>query len=110
MASGIYIENLPSDITEEGLRDMFGQLGDVQSVKIKTGLFTHRPTGQGLVEMSLDLDAYRAINCFDGACIKEKKLRLKEVKPLVMRAKEALESNTLLKNLSTGFFHERHSH
>ncbi len=110
MSSGIYIENLPPDITEEGLRAMFAQLGDVQSVKIKTALFSHRPTGQGFVEMSLDLDAYRAINCFDGACIKEKRLRLKEVKPLALRAKEILERNGLIHNLSTGFFSERQSH
>lgn len=110
MASGIYIENLPPDITEEGLRDMFGQLGDVQSVRIKTGLFSHRPTGQGFVEMSLDLDAYRAINCFDGACIKEKKLRLREVKPFTRRAKDVLERNALLQSLSTGFFREGQSH
>jgi len=111
MASGIYVENLPPDITEEGLRDLFGQIGDVQSVKIKTDLITHRPTGRGFVEMSLDVDAFRAINCFDGAFIKERRLRLKEAKPLIERARDLwVDRGTLLQDLRNGLFRDSRSH
>ncbi len=111
MASGIYIDNLPPDITEEALRDLFSQIGDVQSVRIKTDLITHRPTGRGVIEMSLDVDAYRAINCFDGAFIRERRLRLKEAKPLIERARAIWEDRgTLLQSLRSGLFRDGRDH
>ncbi len=91
MASRVFVENLPPDLTEEGLKDIFTQIGDVQSVKLETDLITKRPRGRGFVEMSLDLDAYRAINCFDGATIKDRKIHLKEAKPLLQRARSIFE-------------------
>jgi RNA recognition motif-containing protein len=87
MASKIYVENLPPDITEERLKDIFTQIGEVQSVKLKTDLITKKSKGCGFVEMSLDLDAYRAVNCFNGATMKDRKIHLTEPKPLIERAK-----------------------
>ncbi len=91
MASRVFVENLPPDLTEEGLKDIFMQIGDVQSVKLQTDLITKRPKGCGFVEMSLDIDAYRAVNCFDGATIKDRKIHLKEAKPLLQRARSIFE-------------------
>ncbi len=90
MAPKIYVENLPFDITEDRLKDIFAQIGDVESVKLQTDLITHRPKGSGYVEMSLDVDAYRAVNCFNGATLKDKKIYLKEARPFYERAKDAL--------------------
>jgi RNA recognition motif-containing protein len=100
MASRIYVENLPPDITEERLKDFFTQIGDVQSVKIKTDLITRRSTGRGFVEMSLDVDAYRAVNCFDGATIKDRRIHLEEAKPLLERAKSIFLQATRPQELS----------
>jgi len=90
----ISIENLPTDITEERLRDVFGQIGEVQSVKLKTDLLTWRPNGQGIVDMALEVDAYRAINCFEGATFKDRKIHVRETYPLLEKAKIALEHIT----------------
>ncbi|MGE5172765.1 MAG: RNA recognition motif domain-containing protein [Betaproteobacteria bacterium] len=90
MATKIFVENLPFDITEDMLKDIFAQIGDVESVKIQTDLITHRPKGSGYVEMSLDVDAYRAVHCFNGATLKDKKIYLKEAKPFYERAKDML--------------------
>ncbi len=97
MASRFFVENLPPELTEESLRDIFMQIGDVQSVKLETDLITKRPKGCGFVEMSLDLDAYRAINCFDGATIKDRKIHLKEANPLLQRARNIFEHIILSK-------------
>ena len=51
----ISVENLPVDITEDRLKDVFGQIGEVQSVKLKTDLFTWQPNGHGIVDMTLDV-------------------------------------------------------
>ncbi len=90
MASRIYVENLPSGISEELLKDIFAQIGDVEAVKIETALLTRHSKGSGYVEMSLDVDAFRAVNCFDGAVLNDKKIHLKEAKPLHERARDML--------------------
>jgi len=90
----IFIENLPPDITEEGLKSVFSQIGDVQSVKIKNDFLTWGPVRQGIVDMTLEVDGYRAINCFEGATFKERRIHVKEAHPLFEKAKIALEHIT----------------
>ena len=90
----ISVENLPTGITEERLKDVFGQIGEVQSVKLKTDLLTWQPNGQGIVDMTLEVDAYRAINCFEGALFKDRIIRVKETYPLFEKAKIAFEHMT----------------
>src|SRR5450759_5959806 len=90
----ISVENLPSDITEDSLKDVFAQMGEVQSVKIKTDLLTWRPNGQGIVDMTLEVDAYRAINCFEGATLKDRKIHVEETYPLLEKAKNVIEHIT----------------
>ncbi len=91
MSKKIIVENLPSDITEESLKNIFSQIGAVESVRINTDLLSRRPKGSGYVEMSLDVDAFRAVNCFNGASFKDKKVSLKEARPLVEQAKHILK-------------------
>jgi RNA recognition motif-containing protein len=90
MATKIHIENLPCDISEERLRDIFAQIGSVESVKLETDLITRRPKCAGYVEMSLDVDAFRAVNCFNGATFKDRKIHVEEAKPFYEWAKEVL--------------------
>ena len=108
MVTKVRIENLPSDITEERLKDIFSQIGDVQSVTVKTDLLTGRPKGYGFVEMSLDVDAYRAVNILDGTTFKDKRIHLKEEKPLIERAKEILNQITTRDEKSPGNISKTH--
>jgi RNA recognition motif-containing protein len=94
MATTIVVENLPADMTEDGLEDVFAQVGTVQSVKIRQELLTllnDHPQEYGVVEMALGVDAYRAINCFEGATFKDRKIHVKEAYPLLEKAKTAFE-------------------
>jgi ELAV like protein 2/3/4 len=90
----ISVENLPVDITEERLKDVFGQMGEVQSVKLKTDLLTWQPNGQGIVDMTLEVDAYRAINCFEGAAFRDKRIHVRETYPMLEKAKNMFEHIT----------------
>jgi len=92
-ARKILIENLPPDVTEAALKDIFAQIGEVLSVKLNTDLFTQRPNGRGLVEMTLDVDAFRAVNCFDGATVKDRRIHLSETMPLLEWAKQMIVKN-----------------
>ena len=90
----ISVENMPVGVTEEGLKDMFGQIGEVQSVTIKSDLLamlTSRPTETGVVDMTLEVDAYRAINCFEGAAFSDRKIHVKETYPMLEKAKNMFE-------------------
>ena len=108
MVTKVRIENLSPDITEERLKDIFSQIGDVQSVTVKTDLLTGRPKGYGFVEMSLDVDAYRAVNILDGTTFKDKRIHLKEEKPLIERAKEILNQITTRDEKSPGNISKTH--
>jgi RNA recognition motif-containing protein len=51
MAKQLFIGNLSYNATEEAVRDLFAQFGEVTSVKIITDKFTSAPKGFGFVEM-----------------------------------------------------------
>lgn len=89
MATKIRVDNLPCDITEDVLKDVFSQVGSVESVRIQSDLLAFRAKKcSGFVEMSLDVDAYRAVNCLNGATFLDQKVQLTEDKPLYERAKD----------------------
>jgi|SRR5208283_2711261 len=90
MTKRIYVENLPTDITAEKLKNIFDQIGEVQSVRIKTDFLTIKPKCSGIVDMALEVDAYRAVNCFEGAAFKNGKIHLKEEDPLMEKARLVL--------------------
>lgn len=91
----ISVENLPADITEDSLKGVFDQMGEVQSVSIKTDLLAWRPeNSHGIVDMTLAVDAYRAINCFEGATFKDRKIHVKEAYPLLEKARNVIEHFT----------------
>ena len=51
MNNKLFVANLAYSITEDALRDLFAQHGEVVSVKIVTDTFTGRSKGFGFVEM-----------------------------------------------------------
>jgi RNA recognition motif-containing protein len=65
MAKSIYVGNLSFDASEEDVRELFQQYGEVHSVKLITDRQTGRPRGFGFVEMDQD-EADAAIEALDG--------------------------------------------
>ena len=78
----IFVAKLNFSTEEAGLRDVFEQFGEVDSVKIIIDHYTGKSKGFGFVEMPEDDDAYDAINELneselDGNTIVVKKARPK---------------------------------
>ena len=77
----IYVGNLAYTVTEESLKDVFGQYGEVTSVKIIKDKFTGKARGFGFVEMSDDDQAQEAIAALNGKDIEGRTARVNEARP-----------------------------
>ena len=76
----IYVGNLPFATTEEELKDIFSEFGEVDSAKIIMDRETGRSKGFGFVEMS-DNSAKKAIADLDGTEVNGKNITVNEAKP-----------------------------
>lgn len=65
MESKLYVGNLSFTATENDLRTLFGQAGEVKEVTLITDKFTRQPKGFGFVEMMNQTDAEKAIRMFN---------------------------------------------
>ena len=75
--SKIYVGNLPFSATEDTVRELFGQLGTVESVALPTDRDTGQKRGFGFVEMSRQ-DAARAIQSLNGQEMDGRTLKVNE--------------------------------
>ena len=66
MAKKIYVRNLSFQTTEADVSEMFGNVGQVESVQIITDRDTGRSKGFGFVQMTDDAAAEKAIAAFNG--------------------------------------------
>lgn len=80
MSKSIYVGNLPWSSTEDEVRDLFSQFGEVTSVKLINDRETGRPRGFGFVEMD-DADALKAIEALEGTEFGGRSLRVNEARP-----------------------------
>ncbi len=62
MAQKLYVGNFPFSVTEDDLRNLFSEHGEVHSVTLITDRDTGRPRGFGFVEMENATAAIEALN------------------------------------------------
>lgn len=77
----IYVANIPWKASEEELRALFAEYGEIDSAKIITDKFTQRSRGFGFVEMKDDDAARRAITELNGHDFMGKNLVVNEARP-----------------------------
>ncbi len=77
----IYIGNLNWSTTEEELRGLFSQFGEVSSINIVNDKFTGRSKGFGFVEMPDNAGAQSAINSLNGQSFKDRNITVNEARP-----------------------------
>ena len=77
----IYVGNLNFRSTEDEIRDLFGQYGQVDDVALITDRDTGRPRGFGFVEMPEDDGARRAIEELNGKELAGRALTVNEARP-----------------------------
>jgi len=81
----LYIDNLAISTTEEELKNLFLQVGDVTSVKINKDSTSGVSKGYAFLSMSYQSDADKAVNRFHSYTLKGNPLKVRLSKPRAMR-------------------------
>jgi RNA recognition motif-containing protein len=86
MGRKLYVGNLPYEIGETELQELFAQAGSVESVRVMRDQATGRARGFAFVEMSTDDEAQQAINAMNGAQVGGRNLTVNEARPQAARS------------------------
>jgi RNA recognition motif-containing protein len=81
----IYVGNLPYSVTDEDLRDAFGEFGELASAEVVMDKFSGQSKGFGFVEMPDNADADAAIKALNETMFKGRKLTVNEARPRAER-------------------------
>jgi RNA recognition motif-containing protein len=81
MGTKLYVGNLPFDVSEGDLKELFAEAGTVDSVAIIQDKFSGQSRGFGFVEMGTDEEAEAAIQRFDGHDLKGRTMKVNEARP-----------------------------
>lgn len=88
----IYVGNMSYQTTEETLRALFAQYGEVNSVKIITDRETGRAKGFGFIGMDDNAAASTAIEELNGQEFEGRTLKINEAKPREERPKRSFNN------------------
>ncbi|MFO7537970.1 MAG: RNA-binding protein [Chloroflexota bacterium] len=80
MSKKLYVGNLSFDATEEQVRDLFTEYGNIESLAMITDRDSGRFRGFCFVEMEASA-ANAAINALNGKMVDDRDLRVNEAKP-----------------------------
>ncbi len=86
MESKLYVGNLPYTVTEDELRDLFSQAGEIKEVTLILDRDTRRPKGFGFVEFTNQADAEKAIQMFNDQEIEGRRMTVNMARPREPRA------------------------
>jgi RNA recognition motif-containing protein len=81
MEAKLYVGNLSYQTTEQALRDLFMQAGNVVSVALIKEPGTQRSKGFAFVEMSSQSEAQKAISMFNGQNLDDRQMAVSMARP-----------------------------
>jgi cold-inducible RNA-binding protein len=85
MARKLYVGNLPYEVGEADLEQLFGSAGTVESVNVMRDMATGRARGFAFVEMGTDEEAQKAITQFNNYSLGGRNLTVNEARPKAPR-------------------------
>jgi cold-inducible RNA-binding protein len=81
MGRRLYVGNLPYEVGEAELQELFGRAGTVDSVHVMRDMATGRTRGFAFVEMATDEGAQKAIADLDKYELSGRALTVNEARP-----------------------------
>jgi len=86
MGRKLYVGNLPYEIGENELQELFARAGSVESVNVMRDQATGRARGFAFVEMSTDEEAQKAISDLNAFQLGGRNLTVNEARPKAPRS------------------------
>jgi len=86
MNKKLYVGNLSYNTTQEQIRELFAQAGEVTEVTLIMDRETGRAKGFGFVEMATEQGSQEAIERFNGYTLDDRLLTVNEARPRVERS------------------------
>jgi cold-inducible RNA-binding protein len=81
MTNNLYVGNLSYNTTEDALRTLFAEYGEIESVNLISDRYTGRSRGFAFVEMSTEQAAQQAMSGLDGKQVDEREIKVDKAKP-----------------------------
>ncbi len=81
MESKLYVGNLSYNVSEDDLRELFAQAGEIKEVTLIMDRDTRRPKGFGFVEFMTQADAEKAIQMFNEHELDGRRLTVNMARP-----------------------------
>ncbi|MBN2886942.1 MAG: RNA-binding protein [Chromatiaceae bacterium] len=81
----IYVGNLPYSMTDDELRDIFSEFGDLASAEVIKDKFSGQSKGFGFVDMPNNSEADAAIKALNETDMRGRKLTVNEARPRAER-------------------------
>jgi RNA recognition motif-containing protein len=81
MTQKVYIGNLSYETTEETLRTLFAEYGQIESVDLVTDRYTGRSRGFAFVEMSTEQAAQQAMSGLNGKQVDDREIKVDKANP-----------------------------
>lgn len=78
----VYVGNLPFSVSDEDLRAMFSEFGEITEAVLIKDKFSGRSKGFGFVTFSSDESANSAISKMNGKEVQGRELKVTEAKPM----------------------------
>jgi len=77
----LYVSNLGFHVSDEDLRNLFSEYGNVDSAKVIMDKETGRSRGFGFVEMPADAEGEKAIKGLDGKDVEGRRISVTVARP-----------------------------
>jgi len=77
----LYVGNMSYSTTEQQIRELFSQAGEITEIALITDRETGRAKGFGFVEMATEEGAKEAIKRFNGHSLNDRTLTVNEARP-----------------------------
>ena len=81
MGRKLYVGNLPYEVGDAELQELFSQAGTVESVRVMRDMATGRARGFAFVEMATEEDAQKAATQFNEYQLGGRSLTVNEARP-----------------------------
>ncbi|MDH3330567.1 MAG: RNA-binding protein [Desulfobulbaceae bacterium] len=77
----IYIGQLPYNVNEEELREIFSEYGNIESLNLIKDRFSGQSKGFGFIDMPNNSEADKAIKALNKSMLKGREIKVNQAEP-----------------------------